>query len=235
MVVDRDAFRLAAILVASGLLLFLVALYAHNMIDGEVGNGNNHVAEFTAIAAGGNWTAIHVVQFLATAIITAGLLTLYSALNITAGMPAIVNRFAAAANVVALALAGAVYAVDGVALKQAADAWARALVAQKPVLFASAEGIRWLKWGTRSYQSIMSGLTLVLFAAVKVWTARLPRAFGVVIGVAGLASLQLGWQTGVDGFAPYIGPTFDFTGLLLLVVNIWLLILAWRMPAPSRT
>ena len=42
-------------------------------------------------------------------------------------------------------------AVDGVALKQAVNAWASAPVAEKAARFASAEAIRWIEWGARSY------------------------------------------------------------------------------------
>jgi len=53
--------------------------------------------------------------------------------------------------------------VDGVALKQAVDAWASAPEVEKSVRFASAEAIRWLEWGVRSYQSFMLGVTFLLF------------------------------------------------------------------------
>jgi hypothetical protein len=56
---------------------------------------------------------------------------------------------------VALGLYGVLQAVDGVALKQAVNAWASAPEAEKAARFASAETIRWLEWGTRSYQSFM--------------------------------------------------------------------------------
>jgi len=42
--------------------------------------------------------------------------------------------------------------VDGVALKQAVDAWASAPDVEKVARFASAEAIPWLEWGVRNYQ-----------------------------------------------------------------------------------
>ena len=77
--------------------------------------------------------------------------------------------------------------MDGVALKQAVDAWASAPDAEKTARFASAEAIRWLEWGVRSYQSFMLGLTFVLFATVIVWTAGTARAIGYLMGLSGLA------------------------------------------------
>ena len=71
--------------------------------------------------------------------------------------------FGAIAAVVALALYGVASAVEGVVLKQAADAWASAGASEQAAHFASAEAIRWLEWGIKSYQSFTVGLALVLF------------------------------------------------------------------------
>ena len=55
------------------------------------------------------------------------------------------GRFAAVSVVVALALYGALQAVDGIALKHTVDAWANAPEAEKATRFASAETVRWLE------------------------------------------------------------------------------------------
>ena len=66
------------------------------------------------------------------------------------------------------------YAVDGVALKQAVEAWASAPAAEQATRFASAEAIRWLETGTRSYQEFTSGVALVLFATTIVMVVLAP-------------------------------------------------------------
>ena len=71
--------------------------------------------------------------------------------------------FGAIAAGVVLALYGVTSAVEGVVLKQVADAWASAPAAEQAARFASAEAIRWLEWGIKSYQSFTVGLALVLF------------------------------------------------------------------------
>jgi hypothetical protein len=119
--------------------------------------------------------------------------------------------------------------VDGVALKQAVDAWASAPAAEKATRFASAEAVRWLEWGTNCYHSFMFGLALVLFAIVIVWTARVPRPIGYLMGLSGLAWLVLGWVVGTEGFsATNAVPTYAGTTFLLAWI-IWLLIVVWRM------
>jgi len=119
--------------------------------------------------------------------------------------------------------------VDGVALKQAVDAWVSAPAAEKAARFASAEAIRWLEWGTRSYYSFMFGLSLVLFATVIVWTARTARPIGYLMGLSGLTYLVQGWVLGSEGFsAANTVPTL-LGYILVLAWSIWLLIVAWRM------
>ena len=103
------------------------------------------------------------------AVIIAGLLVLFFALDVHTGTPGWTGRFGAVSAVVTISLYGVLQAVDGVALKQAVDAWVRAPEAEKVARFASAEAIRWLEWGVRSYHSFMLGLSLVLFATVIVW------------------------------------------------------------------
>jgi hypothetical protein len=74
---------------------------------------------------------VHLGQFVGMAVIIAGLLVLYFALDLRAGGAASVARLAAVSAAVALGLYGVLQAVDGVALKQAVDAWASAPDAEK--------------------------------------------------------------------------------------------------------
>ncbi len=223
---DHKLLRLSATLLFVGELLFLLAGFFHQMI--EKAPANNHSAAFADYAASGNWIAVHLGQFVGTAILIAGLLVLFFALNVSQGTPRWVGFFGAISAGVTLALAGVVYAVDGVALKQAVDAWASAPAAEKAARFASAEAIRWLEWGTKSYQNFMLGLALVLFAIVIVWTARVPRLIGYLMGLSGLALLVHGWVLGTEGFSA-TDTVPNLLGLILpLAWSIWLLIVAWR-------
>ena len=82
-----------------------------------------------------------------------GTLVLFFALGVSEGTPRWVSFFAAISAGVAVALSGVVYAVDGVALKQAVDAWVSAPTAEKAARFARAEVIRWLEWGTKAIRA----------------------------------------------------------------------------------
>ncbi len=57
----------------------------------------------------------------------------------------LVSRAPRRSGKVALGLSGVLQAVDGVALKQAVDAWVSAPDAEEAARFASAETVRWLE------------------------------------------------------------------------------------------
>ena len=226
--VDTGLLRLSATLLLTGEALSAVLQFPHPA------GGPTYEVTFENYAASGNWAAIHLGQFIASAVLLAGLLVLFFALNVSEGMQHWVGFLGAVSAGVALALAAVLYAVDGVALKQAVDAWASAPAREKATRLASAEVIRWLEWGTNSYWNFMQGLALLLYATVIVWTARVSRLLGLLMGVSGLAFIVLGWLTGTYGFTPantvpiYVGHGMNDVWM------IWLLIIAWRKSRSQR-
>ena len=229
---DRSLLRLSTTLVVIGEVLFaLVTLFHPGRED-----PNNHPAVFAEYASSGSWIAVHFGQFVLMAVLLAGLLVLSFALNVRSGVLGWVGRFAAVSVVVALALYGVVQAVDGVANKHAVDAWLSAPEAEKAARFASAETMRWLEWGTSSYQTFMFALALILLASVIVWTARVPRPIGYLMGLAAIPYLVQSWVLGTEGFAiSWLAGGLSVVGLpLMLAWSIWLLIVAWRMKEPDQ-
>ncbi|HEX6556157.1 MAG TPA: hypothetical protein VF026_25585 [Ktedonobacteraceae bacterium] len=220
--VNHKLLRLSAALVLiGGALVTVVADFLHP------GGGTTYEATLAIWATSWDWTAIHLGQFVGMAGIAAGLLVLFFALNVSQGALRWVGFFGAISAGVAIALVSVVFAVDGVANKQAADAWASAPTAEQATRFASAQALRWLEWGTTSYQDFLLGLALVLFAIVIVGTARVKRTIGYLMGVSGLAFLVQGWVIGTTGFTSATTvPTAAGYGLLFASM-IWLLIVAW--------
>jgi hypothetical protein len=232
--IDRTSLRLSATLLFVGQILYIVVTQFH--ADGDA---NNHPAVFAEYAGSGIWTAVHLGQFAAMAILLAGLLTLFFALDVQAGAARWAGRFGAASAVATLALYGVLQAVDGVALKQAVNAWASAPDPEKATRFASAEAIRWVEWGVRSYQNLALGLALILFAAAIVRTAWVPRPIGYLIGLSGLTYLVQGWVVGSEGFSRTETIAIVLAFVLDLAWMIWLVVVAWRMqdseaPSPGR-
>ena len=231
--IESTTLRLSAVLLAVGFILYVLVGLLH-----PDGPANNHPVVFAEYADSANWTAVHLGQFAGMAVIIAGLLVLYFALDLRAGGAAWAARLGAVCAAVALGLYGVLQAVDGVALKQAVDAWASAPEAEKAARFAGAETIRWLEWGTRSYQSFMFGLTLILLGSAVAVTARLPRALGYLMGLSGLAYIAQGWVLGFEGF-PETNTFAILAGyVLMLAWIIWLVVVSWRTKesfrAPTR-
>jgi hypothetical protein len=227
----RGSLRLSSALLLVGQLLFIVVGLFH--ADGEA---NDHAAVFAEYARSGSWTVVHLGQFAGMAILLAGLLALHVALDGQTGAARWAGHFGAAAAVATLALYGVLQAVDGIALKQAVTAWSSAPAAEKAARFATAEAVRWLEWGVRSYQDFALGLALLLFAAAVARAAWAPRPIAVLMGLAGLAYLVQGWMVGAEGFPRTETIPIVAAFVLDLAWMLWLVPVAWRTrPAEAPT
>src|ERR687883_1427904 len=96
---ERAPLRVAAALLLAGELLSLVGLLHPGREQ-----ANDHPAVFAEYAASATWTAVHFGQFASTAIILAGLLALFYALNVQTGGVCWVGLFAAVSAVVTMGL-----------------------------------------------------------------------------------------------------------------------------------
>jgi len=224
---DRTAPVVSATLLLGGQLLAIVITQFH-----PGGVANDHPAVFAAYAGSGTWTAVHLGQFVATSILIGGLVAFCFALDGRAAPQRWAARLGAGAAVVALALYGVVMAVDGVALKQAVNAWASAPAAEKPARFAGAEAIRWIEWGARSYENLALALALLLIAVAAARTAWVLRPVPYLMGLAGLIHVVQGWVAGAHGFPP----AHDVAIVAAWVVNlVWMGWLAVGARAAHRT
>ena len=222
---DRSSLRLSTTLLLVGQLLYVVVTLLHTG-----GEANNHHAIFAAYADSVAWTAVHAAQFMCMAIFLGGLFALFFALDTPAGTAGWAARFGAASTVVTFALCGGVLAVDGVALKQAVNAWANAPQAEKAARFATAEAIRWLEWGMRSYENFALGLAVLLFAVAILRRPLVPRPIAFLMVLSGATYLMQGWMAGSEGFSPAHTIAIVLAEVLNLAWMTWLLVVAWRLP-----
>lgn len=220
---DRKALRCSAVLLLGGFITYVVVTFLHTG-----GPANDHPVIFGDYAGSHDWGGVHLAQFAGIAVIIAGLLALHVALGIRAGAAAWLARLGAVFASVALGLYGVLQAVDGVALKQAVDAWVSAPDGDKAARFASAESIRWLEWGTHSYHAITLGLALILLGSAVALSKRLPKGLGFLMGLSGLAYLVQGWVLGSDGFSGDNTTAILAEYILMLAWTSWLTVLAWR-------
>ena len=224
--VNHKLLRLSSTLVLVGVVLVTIIVeFLHP------GGGTTYAGTLAVWATSWDWTAIHLAQFVGMVGIETGLLVLYFALGLVQGLVQGASRwlgfFGALAAGVAIALAAVTFAVDGVANKMAANAWASAPAAEQATRFASAQALRWLEIGTSSYLDFLLGLALLLFALVIVPVARVPRPIGYLMALSGLAFFVQGWMIGTTGFssATFLPTTAGY--VLLGAAMIWLYIVAW--------
>ena len=157
---------------------------------------NSHAAVFAEYARSTDWVWVHYLQFVSAAVVVAGFLAMGRALS-RAGVAPLLVRLGDAAAAATAALIAANMAVDGVALKQAVDAWATARPADRASRFAAAETVRWLEWGVNSFFVVLLGGTALVFAAALLGQAQR----GTGVRLAGVSGALAGWLLVVNGLA----------------------------------
>ena len=228
--IDRTSLRLSATLLLVGQLLYVVVTLFH--ADGDA---NNHPAIFAEYAGSGIWTAVHVGQFACMAIMLAGLLALFFALDVQAWNGemggSIRCRFGGDG-------AGAVRRRPGGGRgrpQAGRVAWASAPDAEKAARFASAEAIRWLEWGMRSYQNFTLGLAVLLFAVAVVRTAWVPRPIRLPDGALRPHLPGAGLGGRLRGILANASIAIVLAEVLSVAWMIWLVVVAWRMQARAAS
>lgn len=242
-IVDRAALRLSAGLLLGGQLLYILITQFH-----AGGDANDHREIFLHYAGSGDWKGVHVGQFVAMTVMVAGLVVLGSALRgvlharagagaaISTAMVAVAKSASVLAGV-ALALYAALQAVDGVGNQQVDTAWEHATAADKPARFASAEAMRWLEWGMRSYHDYTLGLALIGFAvaAAAVGRVAVPKGVAWLMAASGIAYLAQGWVVGTQGFSVTDSNLIVAAWALSVVWMGWLVAFSARPPRTSSS
>ena len=152
----RNASKAGATCAITGVALLCVGTYLHPI----KANPNEPVAAFTEYAADDFWVASHLMQLAGVASMVVALLFLTTVLEVRRG-PGI-ERVAAGGAIASLALAAALQAVDGIALKNMVDAWAAAPASQKGEVFHAAFAVRQVEVGLASMSILSFGLTATL-------------------------------------------------------------------------
>jgi len=213
-VAERTLVRLAGGLLVGGFVVNLIATHLH-----PAGKDDIHPVIFAKYARNDGWVAIHLVQFAGVVIVLAGFLALYRALRLRGESP-LLTLCALGATLATAAVWAVLQGVDGVALKQAVDAWANASGAQKGIRFADAETVRWVEWGVNTYFRLLLGLTVALFGLAIARTVIMARWLGWVGVAAGLLYMATGVAVGYAGFESGFGDAAGIPLQLLFVVFV---------------
>lgn len=205
----RTDIRSAGVLLVGGMLLNVVSTLMH-----PSGQEDDHQAVFEEYAESGTWVAVHLGQFVGVLMALGGLLVLHRVLG-ASGRSALLAYLAAAATVATAAVWAVLQGLDGVGLRQAAEAWLGSSDAERSARFAGAEAVRWLEWGLQSYFRVLLGITFALSGAAILLGRLVAGWLGWAAVLAGLLSVVMGVDVGYTGLASGVQ---DFAGVAFLVI-----------------
>ncbi len=219
---NRHQPQLGACCATGGSVLLLVGTFLHPM------NADPHdaAAAFTEYAADHLWVASHLIQLAGMALMVAALLIL--ARRLEAGSGAAWARLGSAGATASLAVAAALQAVDGVALKVMVDAWASASAEQKAVAFQGAFAVRQIEVGLASMLGLLSGITIAVYGVAMLVGRSYPKWMGALAGLGGVLTAAGGLAIAYTGFS---GLAMSINMVANLIVLLWMLALGrimWR-------
>jgi hypothetical protein len=187
--------RIGAVCAIAGSALLFVGTYLHPM----KADPNDAVAAFTEYAADRLWVASHLTQLAGVMLMVAALLFLARQLEAASGAPW--SRVAKAGAIASFAVATALQAVDGIALKAMVDTWGSAPATQREAAFYAAFAVRQVEIGLASTGSILFGLTVSAYGMALLcgrsypkWLAALGIVGGVPTAVAGVVMAYTGFS-----------------------------------------
>ncbi len=153
----RYTLRGASVAAIGGALL----LFGGTILHPSGADPNDAVAAFSEYADDQWWIVSHLTQLLGVALIVCALIRLSRLL--ASGSARDLAWIGAAGSIASLAIAAALQAVDGIALKMMVDAWAAAAEPDKTTLFYAAYGVRQIEVGLASIMSLLFGLTVCVY------------------------------------------------------------------------
>jgi hypothetical protein len=221
----RSALKIGAACAMAGSALMLAGTLLHPMHA----DPNDAVAAFTEYALDRYWIASHLMQLAGVVLMVAALLILTRRAEATtdAAWP----RLAAGGAIASLAVATALQAVDGVALKAMVDNWAAAPALEKAMAFQAALAVRQVEIGLASTLSMLFGLTISVCGAALLDDRAYPRwlaVVGILGGVPAVIAAVVMAYTGFSGLAMVFSMS---AGSLLIAWMAAVGVCMWRRSA----
>jgi hypothetical protein len=199
----------------TGSISLFIGTYLHPM----AADPNQAVAAFAEYAADHLWVASHLTQLAGIALIVSALTLLAQQLRM--GPAAAWAGIAATGATVSLAVAAALQAVDGIALKHMVDAWAATTAAQKEGIFHAAFAVRQIEIGLASMLGLSMGLTVTVYGVALLTDQTYPKWVGALAIIGGIPTMAAGVvvaYTGFSGLAMAINMPSNFLLLVWVVI-----------------
>jgi hypothetical protein len=188
---------------------------------------NDAPAAFAEYAADDLYLWSHLGQFLGFCLLAVALVAL--AATIEAGAAAALARIGVFGAAVGVAMAAALQAVDGIALKQMVDRWVAASGEERVLAFEAAFAVRQVEIGLASLVSLSFGLTLSVLGVALFFSARYPNWIGGLGVLGGLGLLGAGVAQGTSGFSELAMTLSMASSLAVLGWAVLAGVLMWRL------
>jgi hypothetical protein len=183
---------------APAALLGVTTLFAGTALHPMGADPNDAAAAFAEYALDQHWVWSHLAQFVGVVLLTLALIGFAAELD--QGLSALWARIGVALAIGLIAIAAALQAVDGVAVKRMVDRWAAAGTEHKPYVFEAAFAVRQIEIGLAGFLSFVTGLTIAAFGLALYfnpthakWFAWAAIANGVLFVASGVAQQTTGF------------------------------------------
>ncbi len=218
----RYTLRGASVAAFGGVLLLLGGTILHP----SGADPNDAVAAFSEYANDQLWVASHLMQLLGVSLMVCALIQLSRLL--ASGSASGLAWIGAAGSVATLAVAAALQAVDGIALKMMVDAWAAAAEPDKTTLFYVAYGVRQIEIGLASIMSLLFGLTMCVYGVAVISDHSFAKWLGWLAIIGGIPTAIAGVVMAYTGFSSLAMSINMPSSSVLLIWMIALGIVFWR-------
>lgn len=225
MTTNQSLARLGSVSAFVGAIVLFASTLLHPM-SRDPGNAPEAFAEY---AADSFYVWTHLGQFAGFALLGAALVAL--AATFEPGRASAWARIGLAGTIVGVAVAAALQAVDGVALKVTVGRWAAATDDARAVIYEAALAVRQIEIGLASLLSMTTGLTLIAFGFAMFLSVRYPRWLGPIGLLDGLGMLAAGAAQAATGFSALAMALSMTASSVLLIWIILAGIFMWRLAA----
>ena len=225
---DDQVHKTSAIMGIAGAVILFIGTLLHPL----QADPNDPQAAFIEYASHHPWVAVHLIQLLGIALIIFSL-ALFSKIMAN-GNTRTWAQLGIVGATASLAIAIALQAVDGVALKMMVDHWAMAQSTDKAMLFYAAFGVRQIEVGLASMLSLILGITACIYGIAQKSHRDFPAWLGWLAIFGGLSTAAAGIVMAETGFSN-TGMLINMPANFLLLIWITLTgIWVWKMTPTSN-
>ncbi len=226
---ERPMLRMGAVAFLAGVVIIIVSTLFHASSEDLMDNP----VVFAVYAEDDLWIASHIGQFAGVMLVfSGGFVALFRLLaRSESGTVSALAWFGLVTAIITASTFTILQAVDGIALKIAADTWYAIPPGEeerKAIYLGVAEGIRWTEYGLQAYYRMLSGAVSLIFGVAIVKSVVLSKWIGAVGIAAGVVSIAAGVVTAYVGFSSARDPVADLSTLIFYPWLVILGIFMWR-------